>query len=49
MQIIIGRGVDNDGLSLLVPEHYSTVSRKHAVVELTDGGMTFEDSSSNGS
>jgi hypothetical protein len=49
MQIIIGRGVNDDGLSLLVPDHYSMVSRKHAIVELTDGGMTFEDSSSNGS
>ncbi len=49
MQVIIGRGVNDDGLSLLVPEHYSMVSRKHAIVEIGEDVMTFEDSSSNGS
>lgn len=49
MQIIIGRGINDDPFNVAVPENYTMVSRKHAVVEFTDTGMTFEDSSSNGS
>jgi hypothetical protein len=49
MQIVIGRGVQDDAFNLAVPENFSMVSRKHAMVEFTDEGMVFEDSSSNGS
>jgi hypothetical protein len=49
MQIIIGRGGNDDPFNLAVPEHFSMVSRKHAIVEFTENEIVFEDSSSNGS
>jgi len=49
MQIIIGRGGNEDPFSVVVPDNYTMVSRKHAVVEFTESDIVFEDTSSNGS